>query len=335
MLLKALYNKLKKERSCLGIDIGSSSIKAVVLSKQSDRIELNSLITVDLSKGTLQNKEISDPKQFETALKQIRSDIPKHIKNVSIAITGSQVNSKIIQVDRSLTETEIEYYLYANLSLITSKVVGEVNLDFAIIGENKVDERLKDVLVVVAKRSLINARALALRKSGFHCAVVDLESHCLMRVLQLQAADELLFKKGLANLHIGKMTTLFIVIAGDALIFSRELNIGTEQLIIDGCQTLNHVVADKLISQVKHYLQNYSSMLGGKAIETWFCSGGGCHFAELIGYLATALEADINICEPFKALNCADPQISQIKQELTPMLGRFHVALGLAVRGLM
>lgn len=343
MLLKTLYSLRNKEQRCLGIDIGTSSIKAVVLSKVGATIQLNSILVVELPKGTIKNKEISKPELFENALKVIRTDIPKGIKNVVIAVTVSKVISKIIQVEQSLTDTEIEYYLYGNLSLVTSKVAEEVNIDFTVIGENKIDDNLKDVFVIVAKKNLINSRVLAFKKSGFNCSVVDLESHALMRSLQLQSsltqAHDSIEVRDLAgvkaNLHIGETTTLLMVISNSELAFNRELNIGLVDLITDVSNGLNLDVAEKLAVQLKHCLQNYSSILGGQVIDTWFCSGGASHFSELIIFLEHALGSDINTCKPLTQLNCIDTNVTQIKQNLIPIQGIFQVALGLAARGLI
>lgn len=349
MLFKTFNILFTKEQRCLGIDIGTSSIKAVVLSKSDSCLQLDSVMVVELPKGTLKNKEISNSAMFENALQLIRADIPSTIKNVIIAITGSKVINKIIQVDEKLNESEIEYFLYSNLSLLTSKVVDEVNIDFAVMGENKIDENLKDVFVVMAKKSLIDARVLSLKKSGFNCVAVDLESHALMRSLQLQLRSTK--NSGLtgvvANLHIGETTTLLMVISSGELAFSRELNIGLVHLtelstvqsssnpIIHRAQSLNLDIAQTLIAQLKHCLQNYSSILGGKVIDSWFSSGGGTHFLELIKFIEHALGTSIKICQPFDQLNCTEVKVAQRKQELIPMEGRFQVALGLAARGLI
>ena len=343
MLLKTLYSLCNKEQRYLGIDIGTRSIKAVVLSKGEATIQLNSVIIAELPKGTIENKEIIKPDLFENALKVIRSNIPKSIKNAATAITISNVISKVIQVDQRLTDTEIEYYLYGNLSLVTSKMAEEVNIDFAVIGENKIDDNLKDVFVIVAKKNLINSRVLALKKSGFNCSIVDLESHALLRSLQLQSNLALI--KGItnlghlegvkANLHIGETTTLLMVMLNGELIFNREVNIGLADLITNACNDLNLGIAEKLTTQLKHYLQNYSSILGGSKIENWFCSGGGSHCPELINFLEHALSSIINRCQPFEQLDCINGNVIATKQNVMPMQGSFQVALGLAARGLI
>lgn len=239
MWFKAIKDLLCRENLYLGIDIGSSSIKAVVLLKLAGKIKLKSLAIIPLPQGVLKNKEAYAVDEFENALKALRKVIPKKIKKTVIAITGSQVITKIIQVDRSLTDIEVEYYLYGNLKLVTEKVAGEVNIDFVMLGNNKTDENLKDVFVVVAKKNLIDTRTAALKRSGFKTAVVDLETHAITRSLQLEFS---LAKHNLtgvfAHLHIGEITSLFIVLIDGELVFSRELNIGVAQLI-------NKAVIDK------------------------------------------------------------------------------------------
>jgi type IV pilus assembly protein PilM len=345
MLFKTFYSLCTKEHRCLGIDIGTSSIKAVVLSKLATSIQLDFVAVVELPEGTLKNKQIIQPELFENALKLIRADIPRTIKNTTIAITGSNVISKVVQVDHSLSEAEIEYYLYGNLSLLTSKVAEAVNIDFAVIGENKIDESLKDVFVVVAKKSLIDVRVLSLKKSGFNCSIVDLESHALMRSLQLQfnLTPKLSLNRVVANLHIGETTTLIMIVSSGELAFSRELNIGVAHLVEHSNghtskyrnKTLNLDVAQKLAAQLKHCLQNYSSIFGGKHIDSWFSSGGGSHLSALITFLENVLAATINTCQPFNRLDCLDKKVAQQKQVLMPIQGCFQVALGLAVRGLI
>jgi type IV pilus assembly protein PilM len=345
MWLKAIKNLLYRDDLYLGIDIGSSSIKAIVLFKLAGEIRLMSVVIVPLSQGTLKNKEVYGLDEFENALKSLRNFIPKPIKKAVIAITGSQVITKIIQVDRSLTEIEVEYYLYGNLKLVTEKMAGEVNIDFTVLGNNKVDENLKDVFVVVAKKNLIDARTASLKRVGFNTAVVDLETHAITRSLQLEyslASHDLMGV--FANLHIGEVTSLFMVLIDGELVFSRELNIGVAQLINKNVDKLtaasksndllNNSSVDKLVAQLRHCQQSYLAIVDERFIEHWVCSGGGSHFPELITYLTNLLKATINICQPLNGLVAIDSKVDLAKQNLLSVQGSFQVALGLAARGL-
>jgi type IV pilus assembly protein PilM len=346
MWLKALKNLVCREKLYLGIDIGSSSIKAIVLFKLAGEMRLMSLVIVPLSQGTLKNKEVYGVDEFESALKSLRQFIPKAIKKAVIAITGSQVITKVIQVDRSLSEIEIEYYLYGNLKLVTEKMAGEVNIDFVVLGKNKIDENLKDVFVVVAKKNLIDSRTAALKRCGFEAAVVDLETHAITRSLQLEyslANNDLIGV--FANLHIGEMTSLFMVLVDGELVFSRDLNIGVSQLINKNAEEKNETAKkndllnissiEKLLAQLRHCQQSYLAIFDGQLIEHWICSGGGSHFSELVTYITNSLNVNIQVCQPLNRLVASDSKVSSAKQNLMSVQGSFQVALGLAARGLV
>jgi len=334
MLFNSVYSLFIRNNQCLGIDIGTYSIKVIALSRSDDKVRIDVLALVKLPLGTLVNKEVHKEESFEHALKLLRSSIPPNIQNAAIAITGSQVISKTIQVDKTLTDAEIEHYLYGNLKLVTTKVVGEVNIDFVVIGQNRLDDTLKDVFVVVAKQSLINTRISALKRAGFNCAIVDIESHAITRSLQFGLNRQNKATDVIANVHIGETTSLFIVISGDELVFSRESNIGIAHLFPKKDKTLEIKVVDKLVAQLSHCQQNYLSIFDGNAIDTWHGSGGGAHFVELLGYLSNQLKVDIHKSKPLQFLSVLDARLEHKKNEVMSIQGCFQVALGLAVRGL-
>lgn len=368
-MFKSLQTLLKKPKLSLGIDIGSSSIKAVVLSKTKQGIRFVYAAFIPIISDVIHSGEQDTVAELEQALRQLKSSIPCAINSAVIAITGSEVITKVIQVDRSLTELEIEYFLYGNLKLVTEKVVGQVNIDFVALGANEDDDGLQDIFVVVAKQSLINKRILALKHSGLQCEVVDLESHAIMRSLLMQYQ----LTRGDAvsvNIHIGQHTTILIVITKGKLVFSRELSIGAKDLTnksrdslggldqnkcrqtpnnplnvqinpelkfmpFNGDGRLNLVKVSHLTDQLKQSVKSYSAIFDDQPIDYWFASGGGAQSKGLVCLLAKQLQIQLSLCQPLHQVSALNQQAEQARIDALPKQSCFQIALGLAIRGMI
>ncbi len=91
-----------------GIDFGSQTIKAVTITGRPGKLHLESVAEVATPKGTLVDYQLQDIERVGQSLKGLKRLISGSSQYVATAVTGSNVITKVIQVDASLSESELE-----------------------------------------------------------------------------------------------------------------------------------------------------------------------------------------------------------------------------------
>ena len=98
----------KKSSGVLGLDISSSSVKLLELSKQGDRFRVESYAVEPLPANAVVEKNITDVEAVGDAIKRVVSKSRSGVKQVAVAVSGSAVITKVIQMDGGINEFEME-----------------------------------------------------------------------------------------------------------------------------------------------------------------------------------------------------------------------------------
>ncbi len=91
-----------------GIDFGSQTIKAVTLSGRPGKLHIESVAEVVTPKGTLVDYQLQDIERVSPSLKNLKRLISGHSDYAATAVTGSNVITKVIQIDARLGDKELE-----------------------------------------------------------------------------------------------------------------------------------------------------------------------------------------------------------------------------------
>jgi type IV pilus assembly protein PilM len=94
--------------SLAGIDFGSQTIKAVTISGRPGKVHLGSVAEIPMPRGTLVDYQLQDIERVSQSLKSLKRLVQGDCQNVATAVTGSNVITKIIQVDTNINESELE-----------------------------------------------------------------------------------------------------------------------------------------------------------------------------------------------------------------------------------
>lgn len=92
----------------VGIDIGSHSIKAVLLSKKDEHYRLEAFAVEAMPKGAMVERSIQDIESVSRVIHKIRKKMPKSVTQAAVAVSGQTVITKVIFMDVSLTDSELE-----------------------------------------------------------------------------------------------------------------------------------------------------------------------------------------------------------------------------------
>ncbi|PAV24972.1 type IV pilus assembly protein PilM [Tamilnaduibacter salinus] len=222
----------KKSSNVLGIDISSSSVKLLELSKQGSRYRVESYAVEPLPANAVVEKNITDVEAVGEALKKVMSKARTSLKQAAVAVSGSAVITKLIQMDGGLNEFEMEDQIAMEADQYIPYPLDEVAIDFEVQGPSEANPDQSDVLLAACRKENVDIREDALSIAGLSSKVVDVEAYALERAYsllesQLESQGEELV---VAVVDIGATMTTLSVLADGETVYTREQIFGGKQL---------------------------------------------------------------------------------------------------------
>lgn len=222
----------KKSSAVLGVDVSSSSVKLLELSKQGDRYKVESYAVEPLPANAVVEKNITDVEAVGEVLKRVVSRSRTSLKQVAIAVSGSSVITKVIQMDAGLNQFEMEDQIALEADQYIPYPLDEVAIDFEVQGPAENNPNQVDVLLAACRKENVDIREDALEIASLKAKIVDVEAYALERAYvlvepQLGAQQE---ESVVAIVDVGATMTTLSVLADGKTVYTREQIFGGKQL---------------------------------------------------------------------------------------------------------
>lgn len=352
-----VQNLFKNESgSLLGLDISSSSVKLVELSRSGDGYRVDACATESLPPGAVNDKQIADPEAVGAAISRAVSRTSTGTKAAAVAVAGSSVITKIINLPSSLSDDEMEEQIKVEADQYIPYPIDEVNLDFQVLRTLPNAPDTAEVLLAVCRRDTVEARSAALEIAGLKPRVIDIEAHALQNactLLEHQMPDGGK-DKTIALIDIGYTGTGVNILHNHELVYSREQAFGGKQLTDEiarhygmspeeaerakrsGGLPQDYETAvlaqflDDVAVQIERSLQFFfSSMSRFSSIDQILLAGGSSGIPGIDQAVARKLNIPSAVVRPFEHMKTAwRVKRGQLDQDAPAML----IAAGLALR---
>ncbi|XKH00045.1 pilus assembly protein PilM [Marinobacter nauticus] len=222
----------KKSSAVLGVDISSSSVKLLELSKHGDRYRVESYAVEPLPADAVVEKNITNVEAVGEVLKRVVSKSRTSVKNVAVAVSGSAVITKVIQMDSGMNEFEMEDQIALEADQYIPYPLDEVAIDFEVQGPSEDNPERVDVLLAACRKENVDVREDVMEIADLNTKVVDVEAYALERAYaliepQLDSQGEELV---VAVVDIGATMTTLSVLAEGQTVYTREQIFGGKQL---------------------------------------------------------------------------------------------------------
>ncbi|MCB1837610.1 MAG: pilus assembly protein PilM [Alcanivoracaceae bacterium] len=222
----------KKSQILLGIDISSTAVKLLELSRSGGRYRVESYGVEPLPANSVQEKNIVDVEGVGDAIGRLVSRTRPGTKLGAVAVAGSAVITKVIEMDADMSEDDRENQLKVEADQYIPFPLDEVRMDFQVIGPSENNPEKVDVLLAASRTENVELRTDALEIGGLQAKVVDVEAYALERAFQLVRpqlpnADEL---ETVALFDIGATMTTLNVFHQGRTVYTREQLFGGKQL---------------------------------------------------------------------------------------------------------
>lgn len=221
-----------KKTALVGIDISSTACKLIELGKVGSRYRVESYAVEPLPQDAMADRDIRDPEVVGEALKRVIKRSGTNVKFAAVSVAGSSVITKTIQMDKGLSEDEMESQIEVEADQYIPYPLEEVALDFQVIGESeKVPDKV-DVLLAASRSENVYSRVDALELAGLTAKVVDVEAYTIERAFRLLANQLPDQGEGqiIAVADVGATNTSLSVLEDFNTIYTREQTFGGSQL---------------------------------------------------------------------------------------------------------
>ncbi len=217
----------------LGLDISSSSVKLVELSRdKAGNLVLDRCAIEPLERGWITDGNVEKFDEVADAVRRLVKKSGTRTRNVAMALPASAVITKKIILPGGLTDDELELQVESEANQYIPFSLDEVSLDFCVVGPSANSAGDVEVLIAASRKEKVQDREGLAEAAGLKPIVVDVESYASR--LATARLIENLPNKGVdtmvALFEVGALTTSMQVIKNDDVLYERDQAFGGAQL---------------------------------------------------------------------------------------------------------
>jgi len=339
-----------RKRTTVALDIGSGLIKLVVIDHASGEPVLTKVAFTSVVDGAIVEGEVMDPGIVADAVRGLLSSAGVKAKRVVTAVGGRDVIIKKISMDR-MKEGEAREQIRWEAEQHVPFDMDNVELDFQILDPEGEGLQMS-VLLVAAKRELVETKQSLFADVGLEASVIDVDAFALHNAFELNYPDAMHGVVGLVN--IGHEMTNVNILDEGVPVLTRDIMIGTRRFRED-LQRERNMSADEADHLLRGFERNealepllasrgeelavgieraaaflQSSSRSASGLARIFTSGGGSRIPGLNRILADRLRLPVQAANPLERLQVAEGVFDTLSlDEVAPLL---MLPVGLALR---
>jgi len=294
-------------RQIAGLDIDGRFLAAV--QAEDGRIERTA--SAELPEGVIQNGEVSDVDALAAALSDFASSagLPKAVR---AGVSNQQIALRVVELPPIADERDLDAAVRFQAAEVIAMPPDESILDYQVAGSVEGPDGVTRtrVILVAARRTMIESLTEALRKAGLKPQGVDLDAFAIVRMLAEDTPGPGLSK---VFCHLGGVANLAIA-TGRLCLFTRALSTRWE----------SEGAADELAGEIVVSIDSYMGAPGSVPVDQVVFSGPGAATEGLVAGLETQLGIP---CTVGAALGGLDASVLSDEEDAS----RYTVAAGLAL----
>ncbi len=359
----AIFSTNKK--SYIGIDIGTSGIKAVEMADEDGRPRLVSYGTLEVRADVVRSDTPEVQKRIVDGIGQLRSKAHLTSKRIVTALPSFAVFSSIISLPQ-MSKKELLAAVKWEAKKFVPMPLDEMILDWRLLKEGVVETTKQEkqveqtkglkhlkVLLTAAPKNVVRRYVDIARAANLELVGLETEAFALSRSLVGNDRSPVLV------VDVGAVATDLAIIAGGIPVLNRSIDVGGDTITravanamnidleraeqfkrdvgmaaagaggISVPKTIEFVVAS-IVNEIRYVFNLYRSQ-SEQPIEKIVLAGGSAFLPDLTGYLERTVGIKVIIGDPF-ARTIYPIELKPALDEIGPS---FAVAVGLAMRPIL
>ena len=350
------FSLFKKSRSVVGLDIGSSAVKAVELKAAGKGYRVAAFGTEPIPPDSIVDGAIIDSAAVAESIRRVFESKAFKTREVAASLSGNAVIVKKISLP-VMTPAELDGSIYWEAEQYIPFDIQDVNLDYQILdaGSSPDSKGAMEVLLVAAKKEKIADYTGVIAQAGRTPVVVDVDAFALQNAYELNYGFEpnsvvVLLNAGASAININ-------IIANGQSVFTRDISLGgnayteavqrelnlpfdSAELLkkgapVDGA-TFEEVVpvlramTENVLLEVQKTFDFYKATATTEHVSRIMLSGGASRVEGFADALQERFNTPVEMFDPFRkvALDARKFPADQ-RESIAPTAA---VAIGLAVR---
>ncbi|HZH02369.1 MAG TPA: type IV pilus assembly protein PilM [Myxococcaceae bacterium] len=355
---------MAKGKLVVGLDIGSTSVKMVQLKEIRKRGEygyaLHSFGMKPLPPEAIVDGALMNTTAIVQAIRELVAELKIKQREVAIGVSGHSVIIKKISMPR-MTQSELEESIQWEAEQYIPFDVKDVNIDTQILNPDANDATGQmDVLLVAAKKDMINDYTTVVSEAGLIPGVVDVDAFAVQNMFYVNydiASREtvVLINAGASVVNINIITDGMTVFTRDVTLggnqfteeIQKQLNVSYEEAealkIGGGSQDADSVVpqeverviggvAEQVAGEIQRSLDFYAGTAADASFSKVYISGGTAKIPALFKTIENRVGVPVEILNPFKNVEVDERRFDPgFLMDIAPVAA---VGVGLALRKL-
>jgi len=340
----------KRQKSMIGLDLGSSSIKVVQVETKAGEVNLLDFGSAELLPEAVVDGEIMDRQLVVETIQNLFESKRIKAKDVCTSVKGRSVIVKKIQMERMAPEDAKEAIQWEAEQHVPYDI-NDVSLDFQILEGNS-DPKKMDVLLVAAKRDMLVAHADLIRQAGLNPLVIDIDAFAVQNALNHNY--EFGPEEVVAMVNVGADSTSINVVTGGMPLYTQDVSLGGTNFVeaLQKTYNISHAeavaavrgeeqpnfdlgqvveeVAEDLASAIERSVLYLKSAGETESIDRVLLCGGAVRIPGLVDFLVERSDAPVEVADPLRRVQFDPVLFGTGRPE--EMAAALTVGLGLAMR---
>jgi len=343
-----------KKRDVIGLDIGCSSIKLVELREDKKGYKLQNLAISILPSEAIVDGALMDSVTIIDAIRDVIANSKTKARDVVTSVSGHSVIVKKISLP-FMTEAELEESIQWEAERYIPFDINDVNIDFQIFGAAPENPEVMDVVLVAAKKDMINDYVSIIMEAGLNPVIIDIDSFALENMLAINY--DIAKEETVAIVNVGASVANINIVKNNISAFTRDIFKGGNQ-ITEEIQRQLHVdheeaerikvgskvdltsqsviedvlktASESLAVEIGNSLDFFQSTTTYEKIGKLYLSGGGSKIKDFDMTLQQQIGIPVEIANPFKKVEYSGKAFDlEYLREIGPIMA---VGVGLASR---
>jgi len=320
---------MAKSKLAVGLDIGSSSVKLVQLREKKGGYALQAYGTAPLPPEAIVDGALMNSSAIVSAIQELVAQQKVKAKDVAIGVRGHSVIIKKISLPR-MTQEDLDESIQWEAEQYIPFDVKDVNIDTQILTPEGDAAGQMDVLLVAAKKDMINDYTSVCAEAGLTATVVDVDAFAVQNAYEANydvdpAQTVVLINVGAAVSNINVISrgittfTRDITMGGNAFTeeIQKQLNISydeaealkvggqgeTDAVVPQEVERVIQGVADQMGGEIQRSLDFYSATASEGRIARVLLSGGTARIPALFKVIEARAAVPVEILNPFKNID--------------------------------